>query len=73
MNKVIIKTRNKVNKVKGLLRKNNGWGIAELLALMVGIVVVVVILAPSIKLFSSGVMNALNDWWALAQAQLFSA
>lgn len=73
MNKVIIKTLNKVNKVKGLLRKNNGWGIAELLALMVGIVVVVVILAPSIKLFSSGVMNALNDWWALAQAQLFSA
>ena len=70
MNKLIIKT---LNKVKTLVRKNDGWGIAELLALVVGIVVVVVVLAPSIKLFSTGVMNALNIWWKSVQVQLFAA
>lgn len=54
-------------------KKEDGWGIAEVLTAIVGVVVVVLIMAPAIKGFSTEVSTALTTWWDGINAALFSA
>ena len=61
----------KAKSFKNLVKKNDGWGIAEVLALIVGIVIVVLVMAPSLKLFSLDVINSLTIWWSGIQVELF--
>ncbi|MEI6603483.1 MAG: hypothetical protein WCL54_08360 [Clostridia bacterium] len=68
MNDLILKG---MIKAKAFLKKEDGWGIAEILALIVGIVVVVVIMAPAIKSFSNVILTAMTDWWGNVQIDLF--
>ncbi|MEI6132387.1 MAG: hypothetical protein WCQ41_06155 [Bacillota bacterium] len=62
-----------VQKIKSIAKKNGGWGIAELLALIVGVVVVVAIVAPAVKLFSNDVISSMVTWWDDISASLFGA
>ncbi len=59
------------SQLKVLAKKRDGWGIAELLAVIVGIVVVVIILAPGIKTFASDVLTSMESWWSVASAEFF--
>jgi len=59
------------SKLKKLAKKNGGWGIAELLALIVGIVVVIAIVAPFVKTFSADVVEGLQLYWDNAAGELF--
>lgn len=62
-----------ISKLIEKVKRQDGWGIAELLSVMVGIVVVVVIMAPAIKGFSDSVIKSLTTWWTSIQSTLFSA
>lgn len=59
--------------LKEKVKEDKGWGIAEVLAAVVGVVVVVAILSPAIKSFSSSLVTDLTMWWEGVTSGLFGA
>ena len=68
MMKKIKKKRKTLSSTKrlfvGLIKKNDGFGIAELLWIAGVIGVIAFISLPALKTFATSVSTTLNTWWA---------
>jgi len=44
-------------------RKNDGFGLNELLGICAALILASFIVIPGLRTFASGVMGSLSDWW----------
>lgn len=58
---------------KGLLSKNTGSGMGDVLAICGVIIIAALILIPGLKTFASGLITKLTTWWGTVETTVFSS
>ena len=60
-------------KIKNVLKNQGGWGIAEVLTIIVSVVIVAVVLAPALKTLAGDVTTSLSTWWDGIKTTIFTS
>lgn len=65
--------KNFKRKTKVVLGNQGGWGIAEVLTIIVSVVIVAVVLAPALKGIAGDVTTSLSTWWNGIKTTIFTS